>query len=206
MEKTGRWGPTLLAVQSIFAAKSEQVNFTYRHPHYVLLENMHHWMRWLRSKYLETFQQLQCNPGGHMTEFLVLHCLVSTKGHVYMPSASVVSNSVWPYRLQPSGLLCPWGFSRREYWSVLPCPSPGDLPDPGIRPVSLLSSELLADSLYTETPGIQFIHYLRNYTHTNNTNSSKPLAQYNFPSVCVVFNYFHQCFTIFQVHIFYLLT
>ena len=74
-----------------------------------------------------------------MTEFLVLHCLVSTKGHVYMPSASVVSNSVLPYRLQPSGLLCPWGFSRREYWSVLPCPSPGDLPDPGIRPVSLIS-------------------------------------------------------------------
>ena len=29
------------------------------------------------------------------------------------------------------------GFSRQEYWSGLPCPSPGDLPDPGIRPVSL---------------------------------------------------------------------
>ena len=29
------------------------------------------------------------------------------------------------------------GFSRREYWSGLPCPPPGDLPDPGIEPVSL---------------------------------------------------------------------
>ena len=29
------------------------------------------------------------------------------------------------------------GFSRQEYWSVLPLPSPGDLPDPGIEPVSL---------------------------------------------------------------------
>ena len=28
------------------------------------------------------------------------------------------------------------GFSRQEYWSGLPCPSPGDLPDPGIKPVS----------------------------------------------------------------------
>ena len=30
-------------------------------------------------------------------------------------------------------LLCPlsMGFSRQEYWSGLPCPSPGDLPDPG---------------------------------------------------------------------------
>jgi len=25
------------------------------------------------------------------------------------------------------------GFSRQEYWSGLPCPSPGDLPDPGIK-------------------------------------------------------------------------
>ena len=29
------------------------------------------------------------------------------------------------------------GFSRQEYWSGLPCPSPGDLPDPGIGPMSL---------------------------------------------------------------------
>ena len=28
------------------------------------------------------------------------------------------------------------GFSRQEYWTGLPCPSPGDLPDPGIEPVS----------------------------------------------------------------------
>ena len=28
------------------------------------------------------------------------------------------------------------GFSRQEYWSGLPCPSPGDLPDPGIEPRS----------------------------------------------------------------------
>ena len=29
------------------------------------------------------------------------------------------------------------GFSRQEYWSGLPCPPPGDLPDPGIKPASL---------------------------------------------------------------------
>ena len=28
------------------------------------------------------------------------------------------------------------GFSRQEYWSELPCPSPGDLPNPGIQPIS----------------------------------------------------------------------
>ena len=28
------------------------------------------------------------------------------------------------------------GFSRQEYWSGLPCPTLGDLPDPGMKPVS----------------------------------------------------------------------
>jgi len=31
------------------------------------------------------------------------------------------------------------GFSRQEYWSGLPFPPPGDLPDPGIEPTSLVS-------------------------------------------------------------------
>ena len=34
------------------------------------------------------------------------------------------------------------GFSRQEYWSGSPCPPPGDLPDPGIQPKSLMSPEV----------------------------------------------------------------
>ena len=34
------------------------------------------------------------------------------------------------------------GFSRQEHWSGLPCPPPGELPDPGIKPVSLMSPSL----------------------------------------------------------------
>ena len=34
------------------------------------------------------------------------------------------------------------GFSRQEYWSGLPCPPPGDVPNPGIEPVSLMSPAL----------------------------------------------------------------
>ena len=34
------------------------------------------------------------------------------------------------------------GFSRQEYWSRLPCPPPGDLPNPGIEPTSLMSPAL----------------------------------------------------------------
>ena len=45
------------------------------------------------------------------------------------------------------------GFSRQEYWSGLPFPSPGDLPDPGTE---LRSPELKADSLLSEPPGKTF--------------------------------------------------
>ena len=51
-----------------------------------------------------------------------------------MLSRSVVSNSLQPHGLQAARLLCPWGFSRQEYWSGLPCLPPGDHPNPGIEP------------------------------------------------------------------------
>ena len=61
-------------------------------------------------------------------------------------------------------LLTPWtlahqaslsiGFSRQEYWSELPFPSPGDLPDPGIERGS---PTLQADSLLPEPPGKPYI-------------------------------------------------
>ena len=60
--------------------------------------------------------------------------------------------------LRPHGLFeTPWtvahqaplsmGFSRQEYWSGLPFPSPGDLPNPGIKPASPMSPALQANSL-----------------------------------------------------------
>ena len=42
------------------------------------------------------------------------------------------------------------GFSRQEYWSGLPFPSPGDLPNPGLKPGS---PALQADALTSEPPG-----------------------------------------------------
>ena len=46
------------------------------------------------------------------------------------------------------------GFSREEYWSGLPCPPPGDLPDPGIKPMSLVSPALAGRLFTTEPLGI----------------------------------------------------
>ena len=67
-----------------------------------------------------------------------------------MLSLSVVSDSFPPHGVQPARLLYPWGFSRLEDWSGLPCPPPGDLQNPGIKP---RSSELQADSVPAELPG-----------------------------------------------------
>ena len=58
-------------------------------------------------------------------------------------SLSVMSNSLQPHRLYPSGSSV-HEFSRQEYWRGLPFPSPGDLPDPGIE---LRSPTLQTDSL-----------------------------------------------------------
>ena len=56
------------------------------------------------------------------------------------------------------------GFSRQEYWSGLPFPSPGHLPDPGIEP---RSPALQADSLLSEPQG-----KLHSFTHFPPVNSN----------------------------------
>ena len=43
------------------------------------------------------------------------------------------------------------GFSRQEYWSGLPCPPPGDLPNSGIEPVSLMTPALAGRFFTTST-------------------------------------------------------
>ena len=53
------------------------------------------------------------------------------------------------------------GFSRQEYWSRLPFPPPGDLPDPGIEPMSLEAPSLPVDSLPLEPyrkPGYMYTY------------------------------------------------
>ena len=68
---------------------------------------------------------------------------------VHVLSLSVISDSLQPHGLYPMRLLCPWGFSRQEYQSGLPCPPPGNLPNRGIEP---RSCALQVDSLPSEPP------------------------------------------------------
>ena len=53
----------------------------------------------------------------------------------------------------------PMGFSRQEYWSGLPCPSPGNLPDPGIELVSL---ELVGRFFTTDPLGKPMLKVMSN--------------------------------------------
>ena len=62
----------------------------------------------------------------------------------------------------PTHLVTPWTvachvslsmeFSRQEYWTGLPFPTPGDLPDPGIKPACLMSPALIS--------GLFLLHHL----------------------------------------------
>ena len=64
-------------------------------------------------------------------------------------ACSVLSDSATPWTVTQQAPLS-MGFPRQEYWSGLPLPPPGGLPDPGIE---LRSPALQADSLLSELPG-----------------------------------------------------
>ena len=55
------------------------------------------------------------------------------------------------------------GISRQEYWSGLPCPPPGYLPDPGIKPASLCLLWWQVGSLPLAPPGKLFLEFILNY-------------------------------------------
>ena len=68
-----------------------------------------------------------------------------------MLSRLAVSDSLWPRGLLAHQAPLSMGFSRQEYWSGLPCPPPGDLPNPGIKPRYPALQE--TDSFPSEPPG-----------------------------------------------------
>ena len=73
-----------------------------------------------------------------------LHCHLPAVYFQIKPAAAKSLQSCLtlgdPMDCGPPGSLS-MGFSRQEYWSGLPFPPPGDFPDPGIKPKSLLSPE-----------------------------------------------------------------
>ena len=89
-------------------------------------------------------QPLSCLATNQRFSWLLPPCAVLCCAVL---SHSIISNSFLPCGLQPARLLCSWAFSSQEYWSGLPCPPLGGLPNPGIEP---RSPTLQVDSLLSE--------------------------------------------------------
>ena len=68
-----------------------------------------------------------------------------------MLSLSVVSKSLQPPWAVVHQTPLSMEFSRQEFWSGFPFPTPGDFPDPGIEPASLASPALAAGFFTTST-------------------------------------------------------
>ena len=86
----------------------------------------------------------------------MIHCVLSCFSHVWL----FVTHQV----------LLSMGFSRQEYWNELLSPPPGNLPDPGIRPVSPLFPVLQADSLPLHYLWLTIVTML--YIRSQNLHSS----------------------------------
>ena len=74
-------------------------------------------------------QSLDPRDWGHLLERVFVHAKL-LQSHLFATPWTVA---------QKLRLLCPRGFSRQDYWSGLLCPPPGNLPNPGIEPVSYVS-------------------------------------------------------------------
>ena len=123
----------------------------------------------------------------------IQHCHFN-HGCVHAESLQLCRTLWDPMDFSPSAPLS-MGFSRQEYWSGLPCPPPGDLPNPGIKPASLISPALvglfftisatweaqfnhqfssvaqlcstLCDPMNCSMPGLRVHHQLPEFTQTH---------------------------------------
>ena len=93
-------------------------------------------------------------------EFSFLPCVLSRCSHVQL------FLTLWSIAHQAPLAM---GFSKQEYWSGLPFPSPGDLPDPGIEALSSVPPALAGQSLPLSYPGSPiFFFFLISFSFLKN--------------------------------------
>ena len=80
-------------------------------------------------------------------QWKLTHCIASNQSESEVAQSCLTLCDPWTVAHQAPPSM---GFSRQEYWSWLPFPSPGDLPDPGIEP---RFPRLQADALISAPPG-----------------------------------------------------
>ena len=76
---------------------------------------------------------------------ILIESQVKLRKHACVPSCVWLCSTPWSVAHQAPLSM---GFPRQEYWNRLPFPSPGDLPNPGIKP----SSPILAGGFFTTEP------------------------------------------------------
>ena len=100
-------------------------------------------------------------------------------------SLSVVYDYVTPWAVVHQAPLS-MEFSRQEYWSGLPCPPPGDLPNPGVKP----KSPALHSSLH-------FYNFYLSITNTEledeKTKKNPPQCHYPLLSLIIIHRVFESC-------------
>ena len=87
-----------------------------------------------------------------LKQFPFVECLVPCYLHTIKQQCSVVSDSYQPWTVAHEAPLSV-ALSWQEYCSGLPFPPPGDLPDPGFKPTTLVSPALAGRFFITEPPG-----------------------------------------------------
>ena len=103
----------------------------------------------------DTTEQFSLTTGNSLNKRVNVHAFLSLlplfPASQYRAVLSLVAQLCLTLRrLQPTRLLCPWGFFRPEYWSGQLFTPLGDLPNPGMGPQP---PSLQADSLPPEPPG-----------------------------------------------------
>ena len=98
-------------------------------------------------------QSFDCSP--HISPKKIYEWPISTSkdaqiSRPFVLSCSVVYDSI---DCSPPDSSVQGIFPRREYWSKLPFPTPGDLPDPGIKPMTPASPAFAGGLFTTEPPG-----------------------------------------------------
>ena len=124
---------------------------------YLQVSKIQHFLTIHTHTYAHTYAKIICETTHVLINLIVVTtCNISAHQSIMLytvynyPVCVCVFCRLWlfgPCGLWPTRLLCPWHFSRQEYWNVLPFPPPEDLPDPGIEPTSPVSPSLQVDSL-----------------------------------------------------------
>ena len=81
------------------------------------------------------------------------------------------------------------GFSRQEYWSGLPCLPPGDLPNPGMEPMSPVSLALAGRFFTTESPGKPSCIYTYTYVYMCYIYDT-------YVHMCHIYTHIYMCFCV----------